>query len=366
MAENIKTKYIGKDIVEAEYVVLSDTPTLRLAFKAQIHDGGVRGEIIRFKRDNKGKAHKCGKTDFRRLNLHEGAYIELKTEALEKLYENITKCKAIKEKGLNSGSQNLIIAKDSEELLVINEKNKAKAIKQFLEKDYSLDFWKMLEDQEPAIATKLSLGHIQNKRKQALEIFNDMIPIKGTGEEDYWQSFFENNEWIFGYGLSYQFLHQEQKQPRYGNLRVDGTGTQKGDILLSTEGLNRFTVLVELKTPATPLLKGSKSQRNGAWSLSNHLTDAITQIQANCATWEISGSRTDDNKDRLENNNTFTIAPRGIIVIGSLTEITESDVSERRDKRNTFERFRRSLTGIEIITYDELYEKAKFIINNNE
>ena len=179
---------------------------------------------------------------------------------------------------------------------------------------------------------------------------------KEIADESKWQNFFERNKWIFGYGLDYQILRQEQTQPHYGGDRVDGQGGQRGDYLTSTLGDMSFIVLVEIKTPVTPLLQGTKEIRNGAWSLSKDLTDSISQIEANIATWEKDGSRQDDNRDRFETENIFTVKPKGIIVIGILAEL------DSRSKRETFQRFRKSIHGIDILTFDELYERAKFIV----
>ena len=38
---------------------------------------------------------------------------------------------------------------------------------------------------------------------------------------------------------------------------------------------------------------------------------------------------------------------------------------EKRVKLKTFELFRRDSRNVEIITYDELYERAKFIVEHN-
>lgn len=196
------------------------------------------------------------------------------------------------------------------------------------------------------------------KRREKLEEFKTGLDNK-VSDEGKWQSFFEHNKWIFGYGLDYHILQQEQTQPHYGGDRVDGQGGQRGDYLTSTMGDLSFTVLVEIKTPITSLLQGTKEIRNGAWSLSKELTDAVSQIEANIATWEKDGSRQDDNKDRFETENIFTVRPKGIIVIGVLSQL------DTRSKRETFQRFRKSIHGIDIITFDELFQRAKFIVGND-
>jgi len=53
------------------------------------------------------------------------------------------------------------------------------------------------------------------------------------------------------------------------------------------------------------------------------------------------------------------VKPKGIIVIGCLSEVKEDP-----DKRSTFELFRQSVHGVEIITFDELYERARFIVEH--
>src|SRR5579883_389084 len=201
------------------------------------------------------------------------------------------------------------------------------------------------------------------KRKEKLAEFEDALQENWI--EPKWQDFFDENKWIFGYGLNYQVLRHLQSQPHYGGTRVDGRGGKKGDYLVSSVGAVNFTVLVEIKTPRTPLLQGSCEIRSGAWSLSKDLSDALSQIQACIDEWDKHGAEQRDNRDRLEGSDVYTVQPKGIIVIGSLNEVkTGSDAREFRSKRETFQRFRKSIHGIDIITFDELYQRAKFIVGD--
>jgi len=196
------------------------------------------------------------------------------------------------------------------------------------------------------------------RRREKLNEFKKAL-TDHSSDENWWQNFFDQNKWIFGYGLNYQILKHQQSQPYYGGTRVDGKGAQRGDNLMSTAGDLNFTVLVEIKTPATPLLQGEKEIRNGAWSLSKNLTDALSQIQANIQMWERYGSEQPENRDRFDKSSVFTVKPKGIIVIGSLKQLSGS-----RSQHETFQRFRQSIHGVEIITFDELFERAKFIVEN--
>ena len=97
--------------------------------------------------------------------------------------------------------------------------------------------------------------------------------------------------------------------------------------------------------------------RNGAWRISNELAGAIAQVQANCAQWEISGSRTDQNRELLQSY--YTVSPKGIVVIGNTNEL------DSLEKRNSFERFRREIRCPEIITYDELHARIRFLVGDS-
>jgi hypothetical protein len=170
---------------------------------------------------------------------------------------------------------------------------------------------------------------------------------------------------IFGYGLKYQFLHMLKDQPHFGGTNYSGKGTQKGDYLMHTMAQNKFTVLIEIKKPATDLFAKKASgeiykYRNGAPQINYELTGAISQIQVNCDTWETEGSKSPQNNDIFYDHNIFTHKPKGILVIGHTNQLNNFEL------RRAFEIFRRSINNPEIITFDELFERAKYIVGKSE
>src|SRR5579863_2628967 len=64
------------------------------------------------------------------------------------------------------------------------------------------------------------------KRKQKLIDFERALDA--NNREPWWQDFFEANKWIFGYGLDYHILRQEEAQPTFGGAGIDGAGDQIG------------------------------------------------------------------------------------------------------------------------------------------
>jgi hypothetical protein len=195
------------------------------------------------------------------------------------------------------------------------------------------------------------------RRKERLEMFRVALAEKRL--ESWWKEFFDTNQWIFGYGLDYRILRIEYSQGSVGGTSLSGKGEKISDYAVSTTGDARFMVFVEIKTAETLLLAGSKPQRNGAWKLSRALTDALTQVQACIHEWNRHGSHQDGNVEEMQKKNIRSIQPKAIVVIGSLRPIKET-----LSKLTTFELFRQSLHGVEVITFDELYERAKFIVEH--
>ena len=260
----------------------------------------------------------------------------------------------LQKRGIRYGTHDFTIADAS--TLVINSRNKATIIRKLLEADLGEEVWNQLAQNNPDIATRLAVAKLHEDRIISLRTFEQMLSDEKLTEND-WQNFFEENTWIFGYGLRYQILRLIQAQPNYGGATVSGMGGQRGDFLTATEAETKFTCLVEIKTPNTPLLRNLQ-YRNGAWGISKELSGAISQVQVNCAQWEISDSRTEQNREEL--SGIYTISPKGIVVIGNTNELN------CRDKRNSFERFRQELRLPEIITYDELFERAKYIVDGSD
>lgn len=76
----------------------------------------------------------------------------------------------------------------------------------------------------------------------------------------------------------------------------------------------------------------------------------------NSRTWDIEGSRTEANRDRLGRERIYTVYPRSLLIYGNTGELDSTE------KRNCFEVFRGQLKNTEVVTYDELLKRAQFIV----
>jgi hypothetical protein len=66
-------------------------------------------------------------------------------------------------------------------------------------------------------------------------------------------------------------------------------------------------------------------------------------------------------KNGYSTEQAFVCRPRSLLVIGSLEEFTK-DGNVHHRKFESFERFRRSLRDPEILTFDELFERARLTL----
>ncbi|AJC78262.1 hypothetical protein IE4803_CH01019 [Rhizobium etli bv. phaseoli str. IE4803] len=180
-------------------------------------------------------------------------------------------------------------------------------------------------------------------------------------EEKVWQHFFQKNPWIFGFGLDYRYLSILQTEAHIADTDLGGNDAAIVDFLM---GCTNFTVLVEVKKPSTPLFLKNQNRAN-SWRLSRDFTDAVSQILEQKASWQLK-AETNAHKNLNAAGELLrqrTLDPKCILITSSSGAFAGSE-REREIKLRTFELFRRDTRNIEIVTYDELYERACFIVSD--
>jgi len=367
---NYKTKSTSRKTAEVIDISLDKNPgDTRKAFRGMIVDNpknpeeSVRGHIVHQRKNRSDEWEDVKSINLNTLKGGEGVKLELKSHQTKKLYEALTHLYEIAEQGVPQGE--IIWTVEEADKILRVDKDRRVFVQQLLNQDFADEVWKELIEQDPDLATKLANARVQQNRVKALNIFTESLNNPDQLDEPWWQNFFENNQWIFGYGLNYQFMHLLSEQANYGGVNYTGGGAQKGDFLMNTSADVRFTVLVEIKKPNTPLFQydsngNLKKHRNGAILLHNELTGGVSQLQSNCYRWDTEGSQRPDDFEQLSSKKIYTYQPKGILVLGHTNQLSDPQA------RSTFELFRRNTDNPEIITYDELYERAKFIVSQNE
>lgn len=136
---------------------------------------------------------------------------------------------------------------------------------------------------------------------------------------------------------------------------------------MKTRGLINSLCFVEIKKHDTKVLAQS-SHRPGTWSPSRDLADAVSQVQVTVQeAIENIGRKLapTDSEGNPTDEPIFNIEPRSFLVVGSLGEFnTPNGVNELRFR--AFELYRRNTRNPEILTFDELLNRAKFIVEQTD
>lgn len=204
-------------------------------------------------------------------------------------------------------------------------------------------------------------------RRKAVTVFEEMMQNDSLTEGD-WQSFFESNPWILGAGLGVPLFtawNSDKLETVVRGNSFTGEG-KRVDALYRTSGIVKSFVFAEIKKPTTKLLTENE-YRPGCWAASKDLSGGIFQVHATiqAAEDEVSGhvvTAQDEEGCDIPSSEVFLFRPRAYLVIGSTKEfINKNSGGKNKKKIRSFELFRSNIVTPEIITYDELFAKARWL-----
>jgi len=365
--KKIQARKISDTLFELDQpLILEEKRNTRRIFHGQVAKGtdgqwGIRGWILLEKRGRNGWRPADDAKKISEMGAGELLKLELRTEHVRKLFQGLTALNDVAEiVGVGNRSAKLLVGRP-EELVQVPQKYKS-IIEDLIKEHRAPEFWDTLTKLHPDLAAHLADAEIQRNRRRALETFQQHLDALDWNEPA-WERFFNDNQWIFGYGLRYQFLGLVQNQANYGGVSLTGRGTQRGEFLMSTEAWQRFTVLVEIKRPDSQIFATKSDERpyrSGVPGFEAGFVNAVSQVQVNARTWALQGSRREADQETLHAKSTYTIAPRSILVFGHTKQLVDAD------HRNSFELFRSHLHRPEIISFDELFHRAKFIVEQRQ
>jgi hypothetical protein len=183
------------------------------------------------------------------------------------------------------------------------------------------------------------------------------------GPEKVWQKFIEENPWVIGSALAPQFLHSWSKdrlEQTVKGFSIAGPG-KRADAVLRTAGALSALVLAEIKHHRTDLL--GTVYRSGCWRISSDVAGGVAQCQGTADATARELGKSVDLKDSAGYTigRTFVCRPRTILIVGSLSQFID-DGNVHQEKFESFERFRRGLRDPEILTFDELFARARLVV----
>ena len=218
------------------------------------------------------------------------------------------------------------------------------------------------------------------ERRQTLERFDRLLSDQSyfdsvkaklkAGDEGVWQRFFEENPWIFGYGLTFlaceKFSDVKFEQITTGSNVFTGAG-KRSDAVMRTIGFVQTLLFAEIKHHKTDLLAAKAYREPDVYRVSSELSGAVSQVEKTAhkairKLEELHRSHTAGGEFRFE---VSTVRPRVIVVLGNLKQLYSND-EVNLEKMTSFELYRRAHQDIEILTFDELYERTRYIVETQE
>lgn len=169
-----------------------------------------------------------------------------------------------------------------------------------------------------------------------------------SADEEFWQLTLNENTYVLSQVFAVPVVFVKDKA-YVGGQKLDRSDARFVDYLFSTES-SREAILIEIKTPTTPLLA---SEYRGVRPPSRDLAGSVVQVQ-NYRTELVRNLRSLVGDGPGKALSAFF--PRCAVIIGN----GETDLKEE-DARKSFETFRAGLKDVEVITFDELFRKVEIL-----
>lgn len=289
------------------------------------------------------------------LRAGQSVRMELHSAEILKAFEELGRLYAATGAGVRYGRYSVTVS-DPDQGVAVVSREVAEQIQELLDAE-GPGVFETIARLRPDLANWAALVEEHRQRAADLAEFEaHLAENPPTWNERNWQAFLQRASWIFGHGLDYTFLVDEEAEADYGGGDFSRGGGERGDFLARTAGEFRFAVLVELKLPDTPLLGGSRAYRNGAWRIGPEVAGGVAQLQANCERIRLSANER-ENVRYLDERDMAVADPQAILVVGRASQL-EDDA-----QRVSFHRFRRNLWNPTVLTYDELLERARFLVD---
>jgi hypothetical protein len=172
---------------------------------------------------------------------------------------------------------------------------------------------------------------------------------QANSDEGFWKKSLRERAYVLSQGFVYPVIVIDD-QAYVGGKRIDNSGGSIVDFLARVESTGQ-AVLIEIKTPQTPLL--GPEYRNGVYPFSQDLAGGVAQALKYRQRF-ISSSN-----DILRQNPKSLVvgAPRCLLIAGNAGREFANDLTQCM--RDDFELLREHSEGVTIITYDELFRKLE-------
>lgn len=188
--------------------------------------------------------------------------------------------------------------------------------------------------------TAVSLGAL----REGLAIWQSHA---ANGDESFWQATLAERSFLLEQLFAWPCTVIKDRA-YVGGKTVHNVGGHIVDFLMANH-LTTSAALVEIKTPMTKLT--GADYRDGVPNITGELAGSVIQLITYKA------SLTEHHRSIRDGNDEFSIFdPPCILIIGNCATLQTDEA------RRTFELFRRQLSGVQVVTFDELFARVERLI----
>ncbi len=355
MADRIRTKSTSRSSADAEPITLRETTTTRRLFRPTVVDNqknpaaSVRGTLAHQRKGAKGSWEDYSAFPLSALRDGEWVKLDLHAEELLRLFEELQALYALSARhGVPLGEREFIeVGRNVKAIL--DQPELAGRLLSDVELDLLGAFVRWLADNPAEAVTRLqrdvSTEHLSAfdslLAAARLRQFKDEFHTNATNKsESFWSDLFKRSSWVIARLFSHPFVLIHDRA-YVGGKFITNKGGSVADFLYE----NRLTgnvLIVEIKTPTTPLLEGE--DRNRVFPLSQAVTAAVAQV--------LTYRRTLMEQYRQLRGDEETWAafsPKCLVLTGSIKQEKMNS-----HMRQSFELQRSQLRDVDVVTYDEL------------
>jgi len=366
--KEIHTKSTSKSSAVCTDIVLRETKTTRLIFRPLLIDNPqnpqatVNGGFL-FQRKKGSEWEDFDTIPLSSIKGGEGYKLELHSEELLQLFQELHYIYELRKvAGIPPGQTKFIKASPELEQLAQLTTNE---ISTFLQANRAVGSsllgnllnWAVNADEpSPLIEKLLALGPDSLiKLNTAVSVQSLKLAVKTwdnnikNDNEEFWQSSLTQHSFVLEQIFSWPVSIVKGKA-YMGGKSVMNQGGNVVDFLMKNQ-LTHNAALIEIKTPITPLI-GSEYRDGGIYNISRDIAGSMMQI----LNYKHSLLKNYQNITERQGDLFSAFNPNCVIIIGNTKSL------DHVDKVRCFELFRRQLHDLQIITYDELFNKTKQVI----
>lgn len=200
---------------------------------------------------------------------------------------------------------------------------------------------------------KKSLAELQDEDAQHLAMSLNIVKLQrvatlmadnlDNNSEEFWQTtVFKENQWVLAQIFACPCTIFSDKA-YVGGKGVDNSGGNLCDFIYQNR-LSQNVALIEIKTPCTEIIGNSY---RGTYSFSHELSGAVNQV----LNYRDNLTKSYYTLCHQSASQFEVLSPKCVVIIGKLASMNSTQIA-------AFESFRNSLGGVQILTFDELYQRV--------